>query len=232
MADKSENTFLNPKEVGEDSVDVFDHSRFTTPDWYLDLILRDCEGADYVLEVGCGTGRLSAKIDARTESTVVGLDIDSDPLRVSPYDSLIRGDAAKLPFPSSVCDVAVSVETIEHLPADQPKRMLTELRRVLKPDGVLFLKTPNRWMHDVYQLSSLDLRRSRQWHPSLFTHRSLAKLAEDDFDVAFYKADMAEYQIQKLDDSIPGLGEAIRRIPFRRLPFVFQPSIYARLTVR
>jgi len=87
-------------------------------------------------------------------------------------------------------------------------------------------------MHDAYQLTSLDVRRSRQWHPSLLTHRSLAKLASDAFDVNFYKADMAEYQIKKLDDSIPGLGDVIRCVPFRRLPFVFQPSIYARLTVR
>lgn len=232
MSDNPGNTFVNPKEVGGDSISVYDHSQFTTPDWFLDVILTECEHADRVLEVGCGTRRLSAEIDARTESTVVGLDIDPDALRASPHDPLVRADAARLPFPSSAYDVAVSIETIEHLPDDQPERTLTELRRVLKPDGVLFLKTPNRWTHDVYQLTSLDLRRSRQWHPSLLTHRSLAGLAGDEFDVEFYKAGMAEYQIQKLDDSVPGLGNAIRRVPFRRLPFVFQPSIYARLTVR
>lgn len=231
MSDSSGNTFVNPK-VGGDSVSVYDHSQFTTPDWYLDLILGECEDADHVLEVGCGTGRLSAEIDARTESTVVGLDLDPDALRASPYDTLVRGDGATLPISSSTCDVAVSIETIEHLPDDGPDRMLTEFHRVLKPGGVLFLKTPNRWTHDVYQLTTLDLRNSRQWHPSLLTHRSLTELAGDEFDVTFYKAGVAEYQIQKLDDSVRGLGELIGRIPFHRLPFVFQPSIYARLTAR
>jgi SAM-dependent methyltransferase len=60
--------------------------------------------------------------------------------------SFVVGDLAALPFAEDSFDVVVCFETIEHVP-DQ-ERALDELRRVLAPNGLLAISSPNR---DVYQ---------------------------------------------------------------------------------
>jgi hypothetical protein len=49
---------------------------------------------------------------------------------------------AALPLPAASIDLVVSFETIEHLSAQ--RAMLAEFRRVLAPDGVLVISSPNR----------------------------------------------------------------------------------------
>ena len=65
---------------------------------------------------------------------------------------LSMGDA--LPFPSGYFDWVTASEVIEHLV--DPHRFLKEAWRVLKPQGRLFLTTPNR------------LQYLRPWRPKLF----------------------------------------------------------------
>ena len=48
----------------------------------LDFYLRACDGAESVLELGCGTGRIAAAI-AATGSEVVGIDRDADALKMA-----------------------------------------------------------------------------------------------------------------------------------------------------
>ena len=48
----------------------------------------------------------------------------------------------ELPLADGSVDLVVSFETIEHLPAQ--REMLAEFRRVLAPDGVLVVSSPNR----------------------------------------------------------------------------------------
>jgi ubiquinone/menaquinone biosynthesis C-methylase UbiE len=50
-------------------------------------------------------------------------------------------DATKLSFADNTFDLVVSFETLEHVP--DYAAMLRELNRVLKPDGLLLLSTPN-----------------------------------------------------------------------------------------
>ena len=53
------------------------------------------------------------------------------------------GSATALPLADSSIDVAVSFETIEHLPQADQARMLAELDRVLAPGGFVILSAPN-----------------------------------------------------------------------------------------
>jgi ubiquinone/menaquinone biosynthesis C-methylase UbiE len=52
------------------------------------------------------------------------------------------GDVTAIPFADASFDCAVSFETLEHLA--QQEMMLAELRRVLRPEGILIISTPNR----------------------------------------------------------------------------------------
>ena len=52
------------------------------------------------------------------------------------------GEASRLPFPDASFDVVVSFETIEHL--YEQELFLKEIHRVLRPEGLFIVSTPNR----------------------------------------------------------------------------------------
>lgn len=103
-----------------------------------------------VLDVACGAGYGAQILCGAGASTYVGVDISSEALRlaetrykVSENISFVLGDACTLDgIGDSTIDVAVSFETIEHLP--DPRRFLARIRDTLVPGGILIISTPNR----------------------------------------------------------------------------------------
>jgi ubiquinone/menaquinone biosynthesis C-methylase UbiE len=101
-----------------------------------------------VLDVACGEGYGSALL-ARRAAQVTGADVAQaavDHARVR-YASVAnlgfrQADCTQLPFPAASFDAVVSFETIEHIAAQEP--FLDEVRRVLRPDGLLILSCPNK----------------------------------------------------------------------------------------
>lgn len=89
-----------------------------------------------ILDAGCGEGVMVDEL-RRRGYTAVGVDRD--------YASadVIRGDILSLPFENGHFDVVMFLDVIEHLPFEQQPRALRELRRVLKPGGMLILTIPN-----------------------------------------------------------------------------------------
>jgi SAM-dependent methyltransferase len=100
-----------------------------------------------VLDVGTGGGATAAALaDAVGPSgDVVGVDVvDLRIVRDGYHFEVVSGTA--LPFPDSSFDIAVSSHVIEHVGGRVEQRIhLNELRRVLVPNGNLYLATPNRW---------------------------------------------------------------------------------------
>jgi SAM-dependent methyltransferase len=84
------------------------------------------------LEVGCGRGLFQ---DLVTDYTGIDLSSAVAPLMHKPF---IACDATSLPFADRSFDAVWSVTVLEHIP--QPQSALEEMRRVLKPGGLLFLK--------------------------------------------------------------------------------------------
>ena len=103
-----------------------------------------------VLDIASGEGYGSALL-AEHAAEVCGVDLSVEAVehaaRAYPRPNLrfVAGSAAEIPIPGEhLFDVVVSFETIEHL--DQPSQdsFLREVRRLLKPDGVFLVSTPNR----------------------------------------------------------------------------------------
>lgn len=105
-----------------------------------------------VLDVACGEG-YGSHIMAREAKSVVGVDIAPQVVAhaKSRYDcenlGFIEGSAAALPFEDDKFDVVVSFETIEH--HDRHEEMMLEIRRVLRPGGVLVISSPDRQHYSI-----------------------------------------------------------------------------------
>ncbi len=136
-----------------------------------------------VIDVACGEGYGSAVL-AETAAHVTGVDIDAATLAHAravyadrPNVEFVEGSATSLPLANASVDVAVSFETIEHLDAADQPRMLAEFARVLKPEGVLILSSPNRPEYS-------DARAySNPFHRHELDRDELERLLEADFPV-------------------------------------------------
>jgi SAM-dependent methyltransferase len=94
-----------------------------------------------ILDIACGSGYGSAFLGAHG-SQVVAVDIDHGAAsRGLLATSASQASGEDLPFRSECFDSVVSIETLEHVA--NPARFLDELRRVLRPGGLLVLSTPN-----------------------------------------------------------------------------------------
>jgi ubiquinone/menaquinone biosynthesis C-methylase UbiE len=85
----------------------------------------------HVLEVGSGAGSLQDIVDDYT-----GLDISAT-ARAKYHKRFVQADARSMPFPDGEFDAAWSIWVLEHVP--NPEQALREMRRVVKPNGLLFL---------------------------------------------------------------------------------------------
>ena len=106
-----------------------------------------CIGAN-VLDIASGEG-YGANILATKASYVTGVDISPDAVThaQTKYGSknlrYIVGSTESIPLETSTIDIVVSFETIEH--HDRHEEMLTEIKRVLKPSGILLMSTPDKY---------------------------------------------------------------------------------------
>ena len=129
-------------------------------------VVRDLVAGKRVLDVACGEGYGSSML-AEVAVAVTGVDISSEAVLhaeatyVKPNLTYMEGSATALPFADASFDVVVSFETIEHL-AGQAE-MVSELRRVLRPEGILIISSPNRPVyseesgeHNEFHVKELD----------------------------------------------------------------------------
>jgi ubiquinone/menaquinone biosynthesis C-methylase UbiE len=103
---------------------------------------------DRVFDLGCGTGTLDVLIKKRfPQVEIVGLDPDPKALararRKAAREALAiqfdQGFGDQLPYPAASFDRALSSFMFHHLPAEQRRKTLREVHRVLKPGGEFHL---------------------------------------------------------------------------------------------
>jgi len=114
-------------------------------------ILKDYLNTDdfkslHCLEVGCGTGEISAYF-ANKVKTIWGIEIDRSIIlkhqtSLSANLAYSEADGANLPFGDSSFDLILFPQVYEHTLKQQD--LFDEIHRVLKPNGVCFFSGPNR----------------------------------------------------------------------------------------
>lgn len=101
-----------------------------------------------VLDAASGEGYGSALL-ASVAAQVTGIDLSEDAVRhariryqEASHLQFVHAPVTQLPLTDASMDLIVSFETIEHL--QQQEAMLAEFRRVLTPQGLLAISSPNK----------------------------------------------------------------------------------------
>lgn len=129
-------------------------------DWYLNVaslkgertvkILKKYKDNNArLLDCGCGIG-LSLYYLSQYFKNSIGVETDRESFETAKKQfeklkcktKIKLYDGEKLPFPDNHFDIVTSMEVWEH--AQNPQLMLREIRRVLKPDGILHITTANK----------------------------------------------------------------------------------------
>lgn len=114
------------------------------------LHLLDINKGEKILDVGCEVGAMMV-YTGLMGAEVSGVDIDPDSVKkanlyLEKYGikgRAIAGDARNLEFPDNSFDKVVSSDFLEHMKSEDNIRVLEEIRRVVKPGGIIVIKTPN-----------------------------------------------------------------------------------------
>jgi SAM-dependent methyltransferase len=99
-----------------------------------------------ILEIGCNTGYGTKRL-SQVCSKIVGVDLSASALKfaVETYAAnnidYLRIDGVTLPFADGAFDLVISFQVIEHISNYQT--YLSELKRVLAPNGSVIFTTPN-----------------------------------------------------------------------------------------
>jgi 2-polyprenyl-3-methyl-5-hydroxy-6-metoxy-1,4-benzoquinol methylase len=155
--------------------------------------------AGRVLDVGCSSGYLAERLQARG-NVVVGIDVDEQAAGHARRfcESVHVGDVETmdLPFERASFDAVLCGDVVEHL--RDPERFLERIRPLLKPDGRLVLSTPNiaNWAMRLSLLFGRFRYTDRglldRTHTHLFTRQTLLECLE-----------AAGYRVTRFDFTAP-----------------------------
>ncbi len=112
------------------------------------IAIDRCKGK-VVMDIASGEG-YGSNLLAAVASKVTGVDKDAETIRAANGKyavkrnnlEFVQGSADCIPTDSGFFDVVVSFETIEH--HDKHQEMMTEIKRVLKPGGLLIISSPDK----------------------------------------------------------------------------------------
>lgn len=104
------------------------------------------------LDIGCGIGTWAVAMKLRFGFSVTGIDINNQAIKESQKAGVksIKTDIeSSWPLPAKTFSVVTAIQVLEHV--INPDHLLEEAHRVLLPDGILLITTPNlaAWFNRV-----------------------------------------------------------------------------------
>lgn len=127
-----------------------------------------------VLDVGCSTGHVIAALPDDYERT--GADVSSGAVELArslrPGIQFVEAPVEALPFADGSFDCVLALDLLSQKGVDDERRALREIRRVLRPGGVLVVQVPAyEWLRSGYDDASPSTARR-------YTARRLEALLE------------------------------------------------------
>jgi ubiquinone/menaquinone biosynthesis C-methylase UbiE len=143
----------------------------------------DLAATDCAVEIGCGLGRLT-RVAAASFRHVIALDISREMLRRAEQEGpgsnisyeQIYADF-RLPIPDRTADMVFAWTVFRHVPKAVFTEYLSEIRRILKPDGCLVFEAQIRESGEIEEPAATETYTERE-----YTRRELAsRCAESGF---------------------------------------------------
>ena len=125
-----------------------------------------------VLELGCSPGHIGMALDIMGLD-VYGIDLNTEYLYKYPK-SLIEKlhikqcnfEKDKIPYNDNTFDCVIFTEVLEHIAIVSPIKVLTEIKRLLSPGGIMILSTPN--VSNIENVFALMRGENIFWDPQIF----------------------------------------------------------------
>jgi 2-polyprenyl-3-methyl-5-hydroxy-6-metoxy-1,4-benzoquinol methylase len=188
-------------------------------------------GIGVVLDVGCGVGDVAAILSRRatrvvaTDLSFVNVGLARQNLAATPAPANVaQTGAERLPFSDDTFDTVVLADVLEHIP--NAAAALSEVRRVLRPEGVLACATPIRATIAWWRLADWALRTAAQpgrSRPLRFSNPSVYErfFSTRELDALLSAAGFADRRLERVcfypAAETPGtLGALMRRMARQR----------------
>jgi len=182
-----------------------------------------------ILEIGCGIGSVVSELTSQGYD-IRGIDISREAIA---YGLKKYGDinlevqpAETLQYENKSYDVVLSFDLFEHI--SRVDMHVTEVFRVLQPNGYYLFQTPNKYSNMTFETLSHKSLKWRRAHPSLHTPGQLKRrLAKHGFELRFIKMNpINEFTLSKIRKKLGPLSSIFKHIDFCRLPLAVQTNLY------
>lgn len=133
-----------------------------------------------ILDLGCGGGLLSEEF-AKNGATVTGIDISEGAISIAKEHAKLNnlkidyvvGSAENIPFPEMEFDVVICADCLEHVA--NLEKVIAEISRVLKVDGIFCYDTINRnWLSKICAIWIMDRHLQKQYKTINVTEENYA----------------------------------------------------------
>jgi len=197
----------------------------------LALILAHAGAPGRMLEIGIGAG-FFLKAAQRAGWRVHGIEISNEAALFAHGRlglDVVKMPAEQLGLASDGFDVVVMFEVVEHL--FEPRRVLEDVHRVLRPGGILMLSTPNFDAFSRFALGSSWAVLSPGEHLYYFTRRTLqAILKTAGFqDVQFHQNLSGWGAFEAMNPNYTHAPKALRTRLYQSFVVSVGPFIYPRV---
>jgi 2-polyprenyl-3-methyl-5-hydroxy-6-metoxy-1,4-benzoquinol methylase len=169
-----------------------------------------------LLDYGCGDGKYFAHLVEKrglAAENIHGVEIAARRVErcreIGWINARLIKNDGHLEYADECFDIVNMMEVIEHIPLAQGRKTLQDLRRVLRPGGILLISTPNYPIKRFYDLSD-----------AIF-HRKWDRLIDDPTHVTFYNNShlrgLLKESFSRIEPFPFKLGFLYRRFPHPRL---------------
>lgn len=138
------------KKTSGERLETFIYARDTIDHLHRYAIAKTYVKNKKILDIACGDGYGSNLLSEEADF-VFGVDIDAETIEKAKVKYIKnnlffkQGTTSLIPLKNKCVDVVISFETIEH--HDEHNEMMVEIKRVLKPDGIVIISTPDKYYY-------------------------------------------------------------------------------------